>query len=111
MTLDEAIKHCEEVAENVMHENAECAAEHRQLAEWLRELKELREDYEYTKEQAWKRYSKLKERQDIYDRMKECIQDYDEERAHIRADDILCEVLVELVKCLMLLINGIHKEG
>lgn len=32
MTLDEAIKHCEEVAE-----------EHRQLAEWLRELKAYRE--------------------------------------------------------------------
>ena len=61
MTLDEAIKHCLEVAENceeqanqcdsddryerhVMHENAKCAAEHRQLAEWLRELKDLREE-------------------------------------------------------------------
>lgn len=63
MTLDEAIKHCEEVAE----ENEEiykahcriyskevvekypsppckkCAKEHRQLAEWLKELKWLRE--------------------------------------------------------------------
>lgn len=59
LTLDEAIKHCLEVAENceeqanqcdsddryerhVMHENAKCAADHRQLAEWLTELKELR---------------------------------------------------------------------
>lgn len=53
MTLDEAILHCEEVAEEV--ENAcehyeiagvqadhKCAEEHRQLAEWLRELKERR---------------------------------------------------------------------
>lgn len=56
MTLDEAIKHCEEVAEEyeniVEHglKNAkvdrsgclECASEHRQLAEWLRELKAYR---------------------------------------------------------------------
>lgn len=60
MTLNEAIRHCEEVAERyetrakmidrrklgfalenptVCHE---CAAEHRQLAEWLSELKDLR---------------------------------------------------------------------
>ena len=58
MTLEEAIKHCEEVAEkydtelnlincgisNESCENClECAKEHRQLAEWLRELKKLRE--------------------------------------------------------------------
>lgn len=68
MTLDEAIKHCEEVAEEQdklckryddasgysrSHNEAirtadagrceECAKEHRQLAEWLKELKALRE--------------------------------------------------------------------
>ena len=68
MTLDEAIKHCEEVAEEQdklckryddasgysrSHNEAirttdakrceECASEHRQLAEWLRELKIHRE--------------------------------------------------------------------
>lgn len=56
MTLDEAIKHCLEVAERnekeaerkSMYANRsakeclECAAEHRQLAEWLTELKESR---------------------------------------------------------------------
>lgn len=41
MTIDEAIRHCEEVAEKM--NDCECAADHRQLAEWLRELKELRE--------------------------------------------------------------------
>ena len=67
MTLDEAIRHCEEVAEEndlaagtyeLLAENnhnlyekltaetnssrcAECAADHRQLAKWLTELKEL----------------------------------------------------------------------
>lgn len=61
MTLDEAIKHCLEVAEEnetkaqkigvqflgttkdkEATECRECAADHRQLAEWLTELKELR---------------------------------------------------------------------
>ena len=64
MTLDEAIKHCEEVVEDYerhlkVYENMdedrplfkeeeneckECASEHRQLAEWLKELKELRKN-------------------------------------------------------------------
>lgn len=59
MNLDEAIKHCEEVAEKydtelnlincgISNESCdnclECAKEHRQLAEWLRELKWYRED-------------------------------------------------------------------
>ena len=66
MTLDEAIKHCEEVAEKLekrvkpyqcesinkkLYEVnkkewdscVECAKEHRQLAEWLRELNTYRE--------------------------------------------------------------------
>lgn len=60
MTLDEAIRHCEEVAERYETrakiidrrklgfalENPtacrECAADHRQLAEWLMELKDLK---------------------------------------------------------------------
>ena len=54
MTIDEAIRHCEEVAEEKEQEAKEahvlsgmdcmeCAEEHRQLAEWLRELKAYRE--------------------------------------------------------------------
>ena len=50
LSLDEAIKHCEEVAEEHTKYNFyggfescdECASEHRQLAEWLRELKKWR---------------------------------------------------------------------
>ena len=59
MSLEEAIKHAEEVAEK--NENnckiskidniatrswKNCAAEHRQLAEWLKELKRLRSEHE-----------------------------------------------------------------
>lgn len=62
-SLEEAIKYCEEVAEKKEKECkwisgsedagmngalaktfAECASEHRQLAEWLRELKAYKED-------------------------------------------------------------------
>ena len=54
MTLDEAIQHCLEVAEQKEQEAKEahvlsgmdcleCASEHRQLAEWLRELKRYKE--------------------------------------------------------------------
>ena len=39
MTLDEAIDHAREIAGGC----GECADEHRQLAEWLEELKALKE--------------------------------------------------------------------
>lgn len=55
MTLDEAIKHCEEKAEEIRKANeemptdcklseglCECANEHEQLAEWLKELRKLK---------------------------------------------------------------------
>lgn len=57
ITLDEAIKHCWEKAEEleekavkgccddteIMNQCIECAKDHEQLAEWLTELKQLRE--------------------------------------------------------------------
>ena len=59
MTIDEAIHHCEEVASSceweamkcdesdgyeshVKAESLNCAADHRQLAEWLKDLKEAK---------------------------------------------------------------------
>lgn len=47
MTVDEAIKHCEETAEKyeeygIETECYQCAKDHRQLAEWLRELQEAK---------------------------------------------------------------------
>lgn len=44
MTLEEAILHCEEVA---ICRKGDCSDEHRQLAEWLKELKAYRETYPY----------------------------------------------------------------
>lgn len=44
MTLDEAIKHCEEKEkEQALNGCFACAEEHKQLAEWLKELKARRE--------------------------------------------------------------------
>ena len=54
MTLDEAIKHCEEVAERyqrmedshdekLKEECLQCAEDHKQLADWLKELRDARE--------------------------------------------------------------------
>lgn len=45
MNLDEAIKHCEEVADYDCYNEKQlkCASEYRQFAEWLRELKAVRE--------------------------------------------------------------------
>ena len=48
MTLDEAIKHCEDVAEDKAGCCEDCIEEHRQLAEWLKELKQLRKHTEYS---------------------------------------------------------------
>ena len=44
MTLEEAIKHCEEKEkEQALNGCFACAEEHKQLAEWLKELKDYRE--------------------------------------------------------------------
>ena len=49
MTIDEAIAHAEEVATTTKCK--ECAEEHRQLAEWLKELKEKKQAIEDIKEE------------------------------------------------------------
>ena len=43
MTLEEAIVHCEEVANDRAGCCEDCAEEHRQLAEWLKDYKRLKE--------------------------------------------------------------------
>jgi molecular chaperone GrpE (heat shock protein) len=42
MKLDEAIQHCEEKA----CENNQCSKEHKQLAEWLKELKQIQQEFD-----------------------------------------------------------------
>jgi hypothetical protein len=74
MTIDEAIKHAEEVAEEKENEGKllcqsegasigclTCAEEHRQLAEWLKDYKRLLEqepqEISYTVEQELNEYT------------------------------------------------------
>ena len=71
MNLDEAIKHCEEKATALKDDTKnrcdipdedkeyclECAKKYEQLAEWLKELKELRGDCEYENGKLLKRMS------------------------------------------------------
>lgn len=52
MTIDEAIKHCEEVA-NRHGGCKECADEHRQLAEWLDKLQKITEIVAEWKVDSW----------------------------------------------------------
>ena len=52
MEIDEAIKHCEEVAEEKQKSCVECARDHLQLAEWLKELKAIKEDGDCISRQA-----------------------------------------------------------
>jgi hypothetical protein len=74
MTLDEAIQHCREVAEEQeklckVNDSfnfsqlkwKECASEHRQLAEWLRKyqkIEQILDDYDL---EAWEILEKIKE--------------------------------------------------
>lgn len=80
MTLDEAIKHCLEVAEhNEMlikrgyaggcnsHDCSERAADHRQLAEWLTELKEARRLLKTADVQSVNQWISVDEALPIYD--------------------------------------------
>lgn len=50
MTLDEAIAHALEVA--ATNTCKECAEDHRQLAEWLQELKERRNNGTYYRQRT-----------------------------------------------------------
>lgn len=74
MTLDEAIKHAEEVMQEKLYEYQECTAvhdaeeakicgkcaeEHRQLAEWLKELRVFK-----SRKGQWLRMSDLSEQED-----------------------------------------------
>ena len=43
MTLNEAIKHCEEVALSCQGDEKKCALQHVQLMQWLKELRVLRQ--------------------------------------------------------------------
>lgn len=55
MTLDEAIEHCEEKAKGC----DSCSKEHKQLAEWLRELKVFRKIFKTDKKEKPKHHKPI----------------------------------------------------
>ena len=76
MTLDEAIKHCEDVAEDRCGCAEDCVNEHRQLAEWLKELKAYREAdaprLEVTREEFEKIVEQIKDAPIKLERLTDC---------------------------------------
>lgn len=90
MTLDETIKHYEEVAESCERGNPKkrskmkCAKEHRQLAEWLKELKAYREILENADKIIKSEYGCviIEGYADIIDKMKEVYKESDN-KCHI----------------------------
>lgn len=71
-SLDEAIKHCEEVEESCERGNpkkrgkSKCASEHRQLAEWLRELKNYGTILDELKDEITRAHNDLIESENEY---------------------------------------------
>ena len=70
MTLEEAIMHAETVSKELA--DCKCATEHKQLAEWLKELQSLREwkdemktDLKMLKENAFESSKKIERIKDI----------------------------------------------
>ena len=57
MNIDEAIKHCEEIAGNRCDA---CGAEHNQLAKWLKELKSQQQEIDKLKDTIKGNYAIVK---------------------------------------------------
>ena len=68
MTIEEAIAHAQQAADTRIDLCDKCREEHRQLAEWLKELKLLRADYE---KQKSINYELLEENQELVNENKE----------------------------------------
>lgn len=94
MTIDEAIKHCEEVVElneecaRIYNDQGEviascscyeCAREHRQLAEWLKELEAYRKLYSLDNDIK----TTLSEIHDIHERIRQCNERYEKRMAEL----------------------------
>lgn len=105
MTLEEAIIHCKEKACG----NTQCALEHRQLAEWLKELQSLRSYKNNSIEErarlaAWQIFEEIGLSKHSVDRVSEIIAekiieqksiDIDKACEWLRARNVLIEVSIE----------------
>ena len=107
MTLDEAIKHAEEVAEenekkctdgqlwDVNESRRKRAEEHRQFAEWLKELKQLKVGTKMTKEQKDKILKALAA--DRNDYAKECNRRIEREWGKIEGADYMIQRFLDVL--------------
>lgn len=76
MTLDDAIKHCDDVVSKSVVKGA-CAKDHEQLRDWLQELKDLKSKYQYAMAdiQNMKRRFQLERTEFVRQANKEIIED------------------------------------
>jgi hypothetical protein len=97
LTLDKAIKHCLEVAEQWGKTTVcrECAADHRQLAEWLMELKDLRaeqnDQYTFIRELM----DELKEAKRL---LKAAVEDFETIESNLEYDEH-CVIKTHSIRC------------
>lgn len=96
MTLEEAIIHCKEKA----CDNTQCALEHRQLAEWLKELQSLKSYKNNSIEErarlaAWQIFEEIGLSQHSVDRVSEIIAEKMSEQKDIDIDNA-CKWLINI---------------
>ena len=82
MTIDEAIEHAKEVARTC--DDSECAAEHMQLAEWLRQARGA------TKAARWYT-ARIGELEDKNDKLRELVRKYGEYTDQDRCEGCVCK--------------------
>ena len=84
MKLDEAINHCEEVALSCAKSNRECALEHVQLMQWLKELRALR------------KLVKPKHL-DVLDCKNKYVNEVSDDIRHINDDEVFCDSVLDRI--------------
>lgn len=109
MTIDEAIKHCLEVAEkneqlykhpiycgeDFMKYYLKCATDHRQLAEWLTELKDLRAEQNDQYVFIHELMSELKEAKRL---LKLAVEDFETIESNLEYDEH-CVIKTHSIRC------------
>jgi len=96
MTIDEAIEHCENTACRLGF--TECGKDHRQLAEWLKELKELREDIQAIERLSDYRYEENRSLKNELDLFRRRYPDRGE-LPHVGTTVLVCWFLKDYIEC------------
>ena len=120
MTLDEAIRHAEEVAAGhdkikqikvVTLEECKRADEHRQLAEWLKELKRLKKQEKDKSYTLWKESYEVERQRSI--RLEEKIKALEKEPCEdaVRRSDVITLIMNLNYKYLFNIVRGISQKA